>query len=115
MKGIRIGELNTPVTFQERVKTGTSEFNTSKTTNWQDIATVPMVMCKVKAMATGTEQVENSRLANTQGVTIWIRYRTDLTAKMSFVIDGVRYYIEDVCNPPDYRKVLTRVDGRKSE
>lgn len=115
MKGLRVGELNTPVTFQERAKTGTTEFNTSKKTDWQDIPAFPSVKCKVKTMATGTEQVEHGRLANTQALTIWIRYRTDLNVKMSFVIDGVRYYINDVSNPPDYRKVLTRIDGRKSE
>lgn len=115
MKGIRIGELNTPVTFQEKVKQGKTEFNTAKTTDWQDIASVPTVKCKVKTMATGGEHVEHGRLANTQGITIWIRYRTDLKATMSFVIDGVRHYISDVCNPPDYRKVLTRIDARKSE
>lgn len=110
-----IGEFDTPVTFQEKPRKGTTEFNTAKKTTWQNIGQYPTVFCKIQAKGSGDESVQNGRLANTQGVIIHIRHRSDLSVTMSFVIDQVRYYIEDISAPPKYRRTVLRIEGRKSE
>lgn len=115
MRGINIGEYDTPVTFQEKPRKGTTEFNTAKKTTWQNIANYPTVFCKVQSKGSGDESVQNGRLTNTEGVVIQVRHRSDLRVTMSFVIDQVRYDIENISAPPKYRRTVLRIEGRKSE
>jgi len=105
MRGVRIGELDRKITFQEKVIT-TDEYNADNTT-WQDVATV---WASIKHM-TADEVHDAEKDTYIVPVVATIRYRTDLTQEMQFVYNGMTYEIKSIIEPIGFRKTLLEIKG----
>jgi SPP1 family predicted phage head-tail adaptor len=114
MKGANIGTMNRRFTFQHQVSVGTTEFNTNKKKEWQDIPTNPLVWGSLENRP-GAEPVQADRVAFRQSTTVRIRYRTDLTTAMSFLFDDTRYFIDSIIEPRGFKKVLLEIVAHQSE
>lgn len=92
------GKLNRRVTIQ-KLTTTLDEYNEPTGTKWLDVATV---WADIK-MLSGLETVKANADVSVVKASIRIRYRTDITAGMRALCDGLVY---------DIRAVMPDVAGR---
>jgi SPP1 family predicted phage head-tail adaptor len=112
-RGIRIGELDRRITFQEKV-IQENEYNEDKTSDWQDIPVNPTVSASARPLV-GAESLEADKVTYREITVFLIRYRNDLNVKLSLLFEGVRYNITSIIEPAGYRKTLLEIRAYLSQ
>ncbi len=105
MKGLSIGKMDRVFIFQKSSEV-INEFNTGVAT-WSNIASP-------KAWGTfakdnGGESNISDQPTTVQKVTIYVRYRTDITVQMRFVCGSEIFNIVSIREPVGYRKQLLEI------
>lgn len=91
----QIGKLDRRITFQEKI-IGTNASNEDEETGWENIATNPTVWAS-KDDRTGSESYRADKEVAYNTIFFICRYRSDITAEMRVVHDGVAY---NIVSPP---------------
>lgn len=90
-----IGKLDRRITFQEKI-IGSNASNEDEETGWQNVATNPTVWAS-KDERTGSESYRADKLVDYNSIYFICRYRSDITAVMRVVCEGVAY---NIVSPP---------------
>jgi head-tail adaptor len=95
-KSPQIGTFDKQLTIQQKV-VGSNDSNEDEETGWENIATNPIVKGSIEdrlsGFGSGGEVFRGNELTAYQGVTINMRYRTDVTPTNRIVCEGFIYDI----------------------
>ncbi len=104
-----IGALDQRVTFQEETTDDDGQGGRENSA-WANISTAPTMWAEVEQGAGSEGEIGEHRQSNTYPITIRVRNRNDLTAKMAVVWRGRRYNIRSV-PPYDARNEFLEIEA----